>query len=164
VAAGTGPSLWEIQDVAHVDDASIGAFIHNASEASGMDTIAGKILIILFALAFYLGLPTAIVAGWLHWRRRRQQRTAFSTLSLIGFALATASALLAVSSMVYAQSAHFAYYDPLLLRIFGWGGLLSLSGIVFGICGAWRPSSLRWYAPACALGMLLFWFAMAISE
>ena len=129
-----------------------------------MDTIAGKILIILFAVGIYLALPTAIVAGWVHWGRRRQQLTVFSTLSLIGFTLATASALLAVSSLVYAQSAHFAYYDPSLLRIFRWGGLLSLSGVVFGVCGTWRPSPLRWYAPGCALGMLLFWFTMAIGE
>jgi hypothetical protein len=66
--------------------------------------------------------------------------------------------------MIYAQSAHFAYYDPLLLRIFRWGGLLSLSGMAFEIRGTWRPNPLRWYAPGCALGMLLFWFAMAIGE
>jgi hypothetical protein len=130
-----------------------------------MDTIAGKILFILFSVAIYAALPTAIVAGWVNWGRRRQQLTISSTLSLIGFALATASALLAVSSIFYAQSGHgFAYYDPLLLRIFRWGGLLSLAGMVFGICGTWRPSLLRWYAPGCALGTLLFWFAMAIGE
>ena len=130
-----------------------------------MNTIAGKILIALVAGAIYIGLPAAIVSGWVHWVRRRQHFTVPSTLSLIGFALASPSALLAVSSMVYAQSVHgFAYYDPLLLRIFRWGGLLSLSGLVFAICGIWRPNPLRWYAPGCALGMLLFWFAMAVGE
>src|SRR5690349_11255476 len=101
-----------------------------------MNTIAGKILIVLFAGAIYISLPAAIVSGWVHWGRKRQHLAVSSTLSLIGFALATASALLAVSSMVYAQSGHgFAYYDPSLLRIFRWGGLLSLSGLVFAICG-----------------------------
>jgi hypothetical protein len=148
----------------NVADVFTGVLIHNAVEATGMVTIAGKILITLFAVAIYLGLPTSIVAGWVHWGRHRQLLTVFSTLSLIGFTLATASALLAVSSLVYAQFAHFAYYDPLLLRIFRWGGFLSLSGVVFGISGTWQPSPLRWYAPGCALGMFLFWFAMAIGE
>src|ERR1700676_1260066 len=130
-----------------------------------MNTIATKILLILFAVAIYLGLPAAIVSGWVHWVRRRPQFTVTSTLSLIGFTLATASGLLAVSSVRYALARHgFQYYDPILLRIFRWGGLLSLSGILFGVCGTWRPSPLRWYAPGCAAGMLLFWFAMAIGE
>ena len=134
------------------------------SEATGVNSIADKSLIFLFAAAIYLGLPTAIVTGWLRWGKRKENATVFSTHSLVGFALATASALLAVSSIVYAQSAHFAYYDPSLLRIFRLGGVLSLSGTVFGNCGTWRPNPLRWYAPGCALGMLLFWFAMAIGE
>ena len=58
----------------------------------------------------------------------------FPILSLIGFVLATASGLLALSSVVYAHViGGFPYYDPRLLRIYAWGGVLSLSGIVFGI-------------------------------
>jgi hypothetical protein len=67
------------------------------------------------------------------------------------FVLATASAALAVSSILFAQFHHFPYYDPLLLRIFRTGTLLSLAGIAFGIGGAWRPTSLRWHAPASGI-------------
>jgi hypothetical protein len=79
-------------------------------------------------------------------------------LSLIGFIFATASALIAVSFLGYAQIHDFPYYDPLLLRVFRCGALLSLGGIVFGISGAWQPSPLRWHAPAAAVGMLAFWY------
>jgi hypothetical protein len=139
--------------------------MHNSAEVGRMNSIAEKILLILFAIAIYFALPAAIVAGWVHWGRFKKRLTVFSALSLIGFTLATASGLLAVSSVVYAQTGHgFPYYDPTLLRIFRWGGLLSLSGIVFGVCGTLRPSPLRWYAPGCAAGMLLFWFASAMGE
>jgi hypothetical protein len=82
----------------------------------------------------------------------------------MGFILATASALLAVLTTGYAQIHHFPYYDPLLLRIFRWGVLLSLCGIVFGIGGAWRPSPLRWHSPVSGLGMLAFWIMAASGE
>jgi len=70
-----------------------------------------------------------------------------------------------VSAMLYARAVGgFPFYDPLLLRIYRWGALLSLSGIVFAVIGVWRPSPLRWHAPACAIGTLLFWFAAAMGE
>ena len=83
---------------------------------------------------------------------------------LAGFVLATASALLAVSTIAYAQIHHFPYYDPLLLRIFRTGALLSLGGIAFGISGVWRPSSTRWYAPTSAVATLAFWILAAEGE
>jgi hypothetical protein len=61
-------------------------------------------------------------------------------------------------------SHHFPYYDPLLLRVFRIGVLISLGGIVFGISGVWRPSPLRWHAPVCAVGMLTFWILAASGE
>jgi hypothetical protein len=120
---------------------------------------------VLFAIASYLAVPAAMILGWVRWVKHRQSQTLFSILSLIGFTLATASGLLALSSVLYAQTiGGFPYYDPSLLRIYRWGGLLSLAGIVFAISGAWRPSPLRWYAPACAVGMLLFWFMTGSGE
>ena len=38
--------------------------MHNSAEVGHMNTIAEKILVILFALAIYLALPAAIVSGW----------------------------------------------------------------------------------------------------
>lgn len=97
--------------------------------------------------------------------RRTQPRSISVILSLIGFALATASGLLAVSSVVWAHAiGGFPYYDPRLLRMYRWGGLLSLSGLVLGIAGAWRPGPVRWLAPVCSLGTALFWFASAMGE
>jgi hypothetical protein len=83
----------------------------------------------------------------------------------MGFVLASASALVAVASIIYAQSIHgFTFYDPRLMRIFRWGFVLSLGGIVFGISGIFRPNSLRWHAPLCALGTLAFWVGVAESQ
>jgi hypothetical protein len=126
---------------------------------------AVEIPIVLFKIGFYVGLPALVIWGWIRWYRRTQPRTLLSILSLIGLVLATASAMLGVSSVLYAHAiGGFPYYDPRLLRIYRGGGLLSLSGIVFGIAGAWRPSPVRWLAPVCSVGTLLFWLASAMGE
>ena len=118
---------------------------------------------VLVALGFLVS-PVMLIWGWVRWVRLPKPRTVASVLSLIGFVLATASALLAVLTTGYAQIHHFPYYDPLLLRIFRWGVLLALCGIVFGVGGVWRPSSLRWHAPVSGLGMLAFWIMAASGE
>jgi hypothetical protein len=118
---------------------------------------------ILFGLS-YLVSPIVLIWGWAQWVLQPKLRTVPSILSLVGFVLATTSALLAVLSIGYAQIHHFPYYDPLLLRIFRSGTLLSLSGILFGISGVWRPSSLRWYAPASAVATIAFWVLAAVGE
>jgi tellurite resistance protein TehA-like permease len=118
---------------------------------------------ILFAFG-YLVSPIVLIWGWSRWLRQPKVRTTPSILSLIGFVLATASALIAVSLLGYAQVHHFSYYDPLLLRVFRCGTLLSLGGIVFGISGVWRPSPLRWHAPALAAGVLTFWILAVAGE
>jgi len=122
---------------------------------------------VMFAIMFgvaYLGPPTLLIWGWLRWAVRERLWSAFSAMSLIGFAMATLSALLAISTIAYAQVHHFPYYDPLLLRIFRSGALLSFGGIVFGVGGMWRPSPLRWHAPASALAMLWYWAVAASGE
>ena len=124
-----------------------------------------SVMVVLFAVGFYIGLPALMGWGWVRWFGRTQPRILPSIPSLIGLTLATASGLLAVSSVLYAHAiGGFPFYDPRLLRIYRWGGLLSLSGIVFGIAGVWRPGPVRWHAPACSLGTLLFWFVSAMGE
>jgi hypothetical protein len=77
------------------------------------------VLPILFALGVYVALPAVLVAGWVRWARRRQIGRTWP--SLTGFSLGTASALLAIGSMVYAgMIGGFRYYDLTLLRIFRW--------------------------------------------
>jgi hypothetical protein len=112
----------------------------------------------------YLVAPVGLIWGWAWWGVQPKLKTTASIFSLIGFSFATASAGLAVSSAVYAQIHGFRYYDPLLLKIFRWGLLLSLAGILFGIVGVWRKNSLRWYTPVCALGTLAFWIVAASGE
>lgn len=119
---------------------------------------------IVFGLG-WIAWPVSLIWGWVRWLMEPKQRNLTSILSLIGFVLASASALLAVSSMIYAQEIHgFRYYDPLLLKIFRAGGLISVAGIVFGIGGVWRKNSLRWQSPVAALGALAFWLGMATAE
>lgn len=114
-------------------------------------------LLSLLGIGIYVALPALIIWGWVRWSKHTQPRTLLSILSLIGFTLATASGLLGVSSVLYAHAiGGFPFYDPLLLRIYAWGGMLSLSGIVFGIGGVWRPGPVRWLAPVCSLGTMLF--------
>jgi hypothetical protein len=69
------------------------------------------VLPILFVLGVYVALPVVLVAGWVRWVRRRQIGRTWP--SLAGFSLGTASALLAIGSMVYAgMIGGFRYYDP----------------------------------------------------
>jgi len=113
----------------------------------------------------YVVSPVVLIWGWTRWAvDHSEPRTILSVLSLMGFILATASAVLGVSTVAYAQVHHFRYYDPMLLRIFRWGFLLSCVGTLCGISGAWRQSSLRWYAPISGLGTLAFWILAAAGE
>jgi hypothetical protein len=112
-----------------------------------MNKAAGSALLVLFVVAVYIALPAVMIWGWVRWSRRTQLRTVSSILSLIGFTLATASGLLAISAMLYTRAVGgFPFYDPLLLRIYRWGALLSLSGIVFALIGVWRPGP-RYHLP-----------------
>jgi hypothetical protein len=124
-----------------------------------------KIFFGLMVAAAYLIAPVMLIWGWVRWFKRREAIDRPFFLALIGFILSTASALLAIASVAYAGSIHgFSYYDPRLLRIYRWGGLLSLGGMVLGFTGSSRPNSLRWQAPLAGLGMLAFWLIAAESE
>jgi len=124
------------------------------------------IQVVFFALIVfsYVISPVVLIWGWVRWVERSNLRTVSSILSLFGFILATASALLAVSSIAYAQAHAFRFYDPSLLRIFRWGALLSIAGLLLGIGGVWRKNSLRWHSPVSALGTLAFWLLAAEGE
>jgi hypothetical protein len=130
-----------------------------------MNGFWGQIAALLLALAIFIALPVMVIWGWMRWAVRDKQWTRFSILSLVGFAFATMSGVLAMASVLYAHSiGGFPFYDPRLLRFFRWGSLLSATGIVFGLIGVWRPSSLRWHAPICGGGTLIFWVMAALGE
>jgi hypothetical protein len=121
-------------------------------------------IIFVLGISMYIAMPAVLVWGWLRWAKRTEPRTLCSTLSLIGFLLATISGLLAILTFFYAIVIGFRFYDPPLLRIYRWGLLLSLTGFLFAISGVWRTNPLRWHAPASAVGMFLFWFVAALGE
>jgi hypothetical protein len=119
-------------------------------------------LVILFIVSTDILLLPAIIWGWIRWIKQEKPRSLISYLAAVDFAFATASALLAVSAIIYANHiGGFPFYDPRLLRIYRWGAVLSLTGIAFAIGGVWKPGPLRWLAPACTVGTLLYWFGAA---
>lgn len=136
---------------------------YNSTEAL-LTSISVQIVIGILVGLSYVVSPVILIWGWARWMGQPKRKTLTSNLSLLGFALATSSAVLAVSSVVYAHFHHFGFYDPLLLRILRWGFLLSTGGIVFGAGGVWRQSALRWHAPISALGTLAFWILAAEGE
>ena len=109
----------------------------------------GTLFVVL--LAFLLG---GIILSWVRWARTRQPRTAFSTLSVMGLALATGSGPLMFSSALFPGSSDVAH---------ALGVQLSLAGVLFALCGALRASALRWHALACAVAIFAFCFVCLVS-
>ncbi|MBZ5520769.1 MAG: hypothetical protein LAP21_00785 [Acidobacteriia bacterium] len=123
------------------------------------------VVLMLLMIAAYIGVPVILVWGWLRWLRRPRERNPFAALSLAGFVFASASALLAVGGVLYSGAiGGFPFYDPRLMRIYGYGLLLSLGAFVLSIPGMWRQNLLRWHAPGLSFGMLLLWVLWASGE
>ena len=92
-------------------------------------------------------------------------RPAVTSLSLAGFVLGSASALLAIGTILYAiTTGGFRFYDPTLLKVYRAGLLLALGGLVFALVGVWNRNPLRWHAPALSLGMLVIWLIWVSGE
>jgi hypothetical protein len=119
----------------------------------------------LIAVAITLFIPALLLWGWLRWSKDRSHpRTRSSTCSLVGFSLATASATLAIATHLYARFIHnFPSEDPTLMKIYAVGCLFSIVGIALGVAGSGRPNAVRWIAPVCAFGTLVFWL-LAMSS
>jgi hypothetical protein len=122
---------------------------------------------LVFAVIFIADALTvpALIWAWVRWIRQPQDRNLLSYLASTALVLATASAVLAASAFIYAAViGGFPFYDRRLLRIYSVGLLLSLSGTIIGVAGSWKRGPIRWLAPACAFGTLLYWFGAASSE
>jgi hypothetical protein len=124
-----------------------------------------EILFGFLAALGYIIAPIMLIWGWIRWITLREQIGPPFILSFVGFILSTGSALIAISLVAYALMIRgFGYYDPHLLRIFRWGLLLSLGGVVLGFTGVARQNVLRWHAPLAGLGTLAFWIIAASGE
>ena len=116
-------------------------------------------LFALYGSFVFIVLPFALIAGWARYAVGHKESSTVAAYSLIGFSLATVSALLALGAFIYGMATGgFRHYDPRLMRIYALGCLLSLAAVIMGIAGVRRPHPLRWLSPFCALGTLLFWF------
>ena len=123
-----------------------------------------NVTMVVLLIVSHLITPVMLIWGWIRWAQWSKLKTIPSILSLSGFVLATGSAILAVSSIAYAQVHRLGFYDPSLMKIMRWGLMLSLAGFLFAVGGAWRRSSLRWHAPVCAFGTFAFWILAAEGE
>jgi len=124
-----------------------------------------KIFLVAMVAAGYGLAPVMLIWGWIRWFWRRRELGSPFFLAFVGFTLSTASAILAASAIMYAVMIRgFPFYDPTLLRIYGWGLLLSAAGMILGLTGVTRPNALRWQSPLAGLGMLAFWLMAVASE
>jgi len=130
-----------------------------------MRAIAEAAVLYLLEILFYAVVPALTIWGWVRLARRPRIWNFASIASLIAFALATASALLAVFSMIWAHEiGGFAYYDRRLLLMYRCGFLLSSSGFLSSLAGLWKANPLRFHSVICAVGTALFWFSAAMGE
>jgi hypothetical protein len=112
--------------------------------------------------AIYSVLPLTIVWGWVRWRNSPRPGSWLASVSFAGFALASASAALAVLAVIFGIFiGGFHHYDGRLLAIYGLGALLSVIASFFAFPGIWRSGPLRWHAPVCSIGTLVFWIIAA---
>jgi hypothetical protein len=119
---------------------------------------------VLVLLTIYVAVPAVIVRGWAQWWRRTEPRTFFSALPALGVALAAASGLVVLHSIVAIHVAGGGqFYDLRVIQTFRWGSALAVSGLLVTIIGALRPGPLRWIAPCYALVNLFFWYAIGVS-
>ena len=114
-------------------------------------------------VGFFVSL-VVMVWGWIRWLRREKKWSILSFSSLIAFALASASALLAVAMLTCEVAIRGFNDDSVLMRICAWGALTSLSASVLALVGVWRPNSVRWHALICSFGIFMLWVAAAVGE
>jgi hypothetical protein len=106
-------------------------------------------------------VPVILIWGWVKWTRKPGIERGMGAFSRLGFLLGSASALLAIGAILRGG---WAFYDPLLMKIYLAGMLISSVALVCGLLGAVRPGPLRWHAPALSFGMLALWVLWASLE
>ncbi len=120
--------------------------------------------LLFIAVATTFAIPALLLWGWVRVYKNETPRTRSSGFSLLGFSLATASAVLALATHLYARFVHsFPLHDPSLFKIYAVGCFLSVAGIALAVAGTGRSNPVRWLAPLCAFGTLIFWL-LAMSS
>jgi len=128
-----------------------------------MEHVVDTVFLGLVGIGPYF-VPPLMVWGWVRWWLWPEQRTRGPLVSFAGFALATASALLAIASIVRSSSMGPSLYkDPVSGQFDQLGMVLSVAGIVFSVGGTGWRSPIRWHALACSFGMLFFWLGAGID-
>jgi hypothetical protein len=102
---------------------------------------------------------SAFVIGWMRVAKRLQPRTA---LSLAGFVLATFSVMPLIYCFLLA-GVHLYTYSPPLFRLYKWGTVLGLVGLILSIGGVFQRNTLRWLAPLLSISMIIVWHLWTID-
>src|SRR5215469_14041666 len=107
-------------------------------------------------MVIFLTLMPATIVVWalLRWDKsapRFEKPLWRSCTAFAAFCFSVASVLLWVFTAIWALARRgFPYYDPVLLRIYGFGALLGLIGFLVSLPG---KGKLRW--PACGVAALM---------
>lgn len=123
-------------------------------------------LLDLIGLIFiFICWPFIIIYGWVRWISRDLVEAARARISMAGHSLATLAFVLALASVLFSFTiGGFQYWDGSLIKLYKWGILLSLAGLLLGGIGMFRPGPLRWLAPLGSLSSLLFWLGASLGE
>ena len=122
-------------------------------------------LMALMALLGYIVAPVTLISAWIRWISQPRHWSATSVCSFASLVLATASGMVAISSVVWAQAiGGFGWYDPRLMKMMAWGLLLSVSAVVLSFGGVWRRNELRWQSPVASIGTAAFWLLVAALQ
>ena len=126
----------------------------------------GPILDRLFVGIVLGGIGAWVVWGWVSWVHNRPKHLSFGVACyLVGFAFGSKSAALQVGPGLYAQFTDgFMFMDPRLLRIYGFGMVSALLGLVCGVFGTDSQSPLRWKGTILCIFLLLLWLAEVVGE
>jgi len=96
---------------------------------------------------------------------RRMRKTSNSIVALVGVALASTSALLAIWLVCYGYAiGGIPHHDPLLVASFRTGLAVSAVGTAFAAAGLKQSGRLKWWALAWALVGVAFWSVRAVLK
>jgi hypothetical protein len=120
----------------------------------------------VFDIIIFGGMAAWVLWGWRSWFRARPEKMEpRSFFSISGFASTSLAALLTIGVRIYSQFVDLKpFYDPLLLRVGRDSFMLSTAGLVLAFVDLRKENPLRWKSPVLSVFLLLFWFAVGVSQ